>query len=66
MVVAISFVVFSSVFFSYYFMNQNEIDSRIIQNTINVDPEKKLVNQYSVGEYGSDHAHAQLQSLSMV
>jgi len=39
-------------------MNQNEIDSRIIQNTINVDPEKKLVNQYGVGEYGSDHAHA--------
>jgi hypothetical protein len=58
LVVAISFVIFSSVFFSYYFMNQNEIDSQIIQNTINMDPEKKLLNQYSVGEYGSDHAHA--------
>ncbi len=23
-----------------------------------MDPEKKLVNQYSVGEYGSDHSHA--------
>jgi len=58
LVVAIAFVIFSSGFFAYYFMNQNEIDSRIIQNTINVDPEKKLVNQYGVGEYGSDHAHA--------
>jgi len=58
LVIAISFVIFSSGFFSYYFMNQNEIDSQIIQNTFNVDPEKKLVNQYSVGEYGSDHAHA--------
>ncbi len=58
LVIAVAFVIISSGFFSYYFMNQNEIDSRIIQNTINVDPEKKLVNQYGVGEYGSDHAHA--------
>jgi len=58
LVITISFVIFSSVFFAYYFMNQNEIDSKIIQNTINFDPEKKLLNQYSVGEYGSDHAHA--------
>ena len=58
LIIAVSFVIVSSVFFSYYFMNQNEIDSRIIQNAINVDPEKKLVNQYGVGEYGSDHAHA--------
>ena len=57
LVFAVAFVIISSGFFSYYFMNQNEIDSRIIQN-INVDPEKKLVNQYGVGEYGSDHAHA--------
>jgi len=57
LVIAVSFVIVSSVFFSYYFINQNEIDSRIIQN-INVDPEKNLVNQYGVGEYGSDHAHA--------
>ena len=28
------------------------------QNAINVDPEKKLVIRYGVGEYGSDHAHA--------
>jgi len=58
LVIAIAFVIISSGFFSYYFMNQNEIDSQIIQNAINVDPEKKLVNQYGVGKYGSDHAHA--------
>ena len=58
LVITISFVIFSSVFFAYYFMNQNEIDSKIIQNTINFDPEKKLLNQYGVGEYGSDHVHA--------
>jgi len=58
LVIAVALVIIVSGFFSYYFMNQNEIDSRIIQNTINVDPEKKLVNQYGVGEYGSDHAHA--------
>ena len=57
LVIAISFVLVSSGFFAYYFMNQEEIDSHIIQN-MNVDPEKKLVNQYGVGEYGSDHAHA--------
>jgi hypothetical protein len=38
-------------------MNQDEIDSQIIQNTLNIDPEKKLLNQYSIGEYGSDHVH---------
>ncbi len=58
LVIAVAFVIVSSGFFSYYFMNQNEIDSRIFQNTINVDPEKKMVNQYEVGEYGSEHAHA--------
>jgi len=58
LVFAVAFVIISSGFFSYYFMNQNEIDKRIIQNYIGEDPEKKLVNQYDVGEYGSDHAHA--------
>jgi len=58
LVITVAFVIISSGFFSYYFINQNEIDSRIIQNYINVDPEKNLVNQYGVGEYGSDHAHA--------
>ena len=58
LVAVISFLIISTGFFSYYFVNQNEIDSRIIQNTLNIDPEKKLVNQYGVGEYGSEHAHA--------
>ena len=58
LIIGISFVLFSSVFFAYYFLNQDEIDSQIIQNTLRVDPEKKLVNQYGVGEYGSEHAHA--------
>ena len=57
LVIAIAFVIFSLGIFSYYFMNQNEIDSRLIENTY-VDPERDLVNQYNVGEYGSDHAHA--------
>jgi len=42
LVIAISFVLVSSGFFAYYFMNQTEIDSQIIQNAINVDPEKKI------------------------
>jgi len=58
LLIAVAFVIFSAGIFSYYFMNQDEIDSRIIQNTFNVDPEQNLVNQYGVGEYGSDHAHA--------
>jgi hypothetical protein len=57
LVIAISTVLISSGFFSYYFINQNEIDSQIIQNT-GLDPEKKLLTQYNVGKYGSDHAHA--------
>ncbi len=58
LVIAVAFMIISSGFFAYYFINQNEIDSRIIQNAINIDPENKLVNQYGVGEYGSDHEHA--------
>ena len=58
LVFAVVFVIVAIGFFSYYFINQSEIDSRIIQNRISVDPEKKLVNQYGVGQYGSDHAHA--------
>ena len=58
LVIVIAFAIISSGFFSYYFLNQNEIDSRIIQNTLIVDPEKKLINQYNVGKYGSEHSHA--------
>ena len=57
-IMSISFVIVASIFFSYYFINQNEIDSKIIQNTIRIDPERGLKNQYGIGEYGSDHAHA--------
>lgn len=55
---AVIFVVVSAGFFSYYFANQNEIDSQILQNTYNLTPEEQLAIQYGVGEYGSDHAHA--------
>lgn len=58
---AIGIVVFAIVstgFFSYYFLNQNEIDSQIVQNTLNISPEQILANQYNVGKFGSDHAHA--------
>ena len=58
MIIVIASIIVSSGFFSYYFMNQNEIDSKIIQNTIRLDPERSLIKQYGVGEYGSDHAHA--------
>ena len=57
-IMVISFVIVASTFFSYYFVNQNEIDSKIIQNAVRTDPEISLKNQYNIGEYGSDHAHA--------
>ncbi len=57
-VMAMAFLIVASGFFSYYFMNQNEIDSKIIQNSLIADPEKKLAHQYDVGKYGSEHAHA--------
>ena len=49
------FAVFSVGVFSYYFINQADIDEQIIQN---MDPQEILANQYSIGEFGSDHAHA--------
>ena len=58
LVFSIAFVIVSAGFLSYYFMNQNEIDTRIIQNSYVLDPDQKLANQYDIGEYGSDHAHA--------
>ena len=51
-------VVFLSGVFSFYFLNQTPIDSPIIQNALDVDPEKILINQYGIGKYGIDHAHA--------
>jgi len=57
-VIVVAFLIVSFGFFSYSLMNQPEVVSQIIQNTINADSEKKLVSQYGVGEYGSEHAHA--------
>lgn len=54
----IAFVIVSSGFFSYYFINQSEIDSQIVQNTLNMSPEQILADQYNIGKYGSDHTHA--------
>lgn len=58
LVFVLSFVILLSGVFSYYYLNQPDIDSRIIQNTINLDPEQRLADQYGIGEYGSDHDHA--------
>lgn len=58
LVMAIAFVIIASGFFSYYFIYQEEIDSKIIQNSPILDPEQRLVNQYGVGAYGSEHSHA--------
>ena len=57
-IMAAAFVIVSVGFFSYYFINQNEIDSKIIQNIVRSDPQRSLINQYGIGEYGSDHVHA--------
>ncbi|AFS81146.1 hypothetical protein NKOR_06325 [Candidatus Nitrosopumilus koreensis AR1] len=54
----IAFVIVSSGFFSYYFINQSEIDSQIVQNTLNMSSEQVLADQYNIGKYGSDHTHA--------
>jgi len=56
-IVVISSILISSGFFSYYFINQEKIDSQIIQN-MSLNPEERLVQQYDVGEFGSAHAHA--------
>ena len=49
------FAIFSVGILSYYFINQSDIDEQIIQN---MDPQEILANQYNIGEFGSDHAHA--------
>jgi len=57
-VIAVAFVIVSISFFSYYFLNQAEIDSQIIENNPYLDSETILAKQYGVGQVGSDHAHA--------
>ena len=57
-IAAVAFVLVSAGFFSYYFMNQSQIDSEILDNTLPLTAEQKMVSQYGVGEFGSDHSHA--------
>jgi len=57
-IAVVIFVLVSAGFFSYYFINQDQIDSEILDNTLPLTTEQKMVSQYGVGEFGSDHAHA--------
>lgn len=59
-IAAAIFVIVSVGFFSYYFMNQSDIDSQILDSTLPMSQEQKMVSQYGVGEFGSDHDHAAL------
>lgn len=58
MIGIVIFAIVSVGFFSYYFANQSQIDSEILENTLPLTPEQKMISQYGVGEFGSDHAHA--------
>lgn len=54
------FVVAAAGIFSYYFLNQNEIDSQILDNTGFRTLEEEMVKHYNVGLFGSNHEHAAL------
>ncbi len=56
----IVFVLVAVGVFSYYFLNQSEIDSQILDNTSFKTLEEKIANHYGVGQFGSEHAHAAL------
>jgi hypothetical protein len=56
----IAFVLVAVGVFSYYFLNQSEIDSQILDNTSFKTLEEKMANHYGVGQFGSEHAHAAL------
>jgi len=56
----IAFVLVATGVFSYYFLNQSEIDSQIIENTTFKTLEEKMAEHYGVGQFGSEHAHAAL------
>ena len=58
LVLVIVFMVFSAGFISYYMINQDTIDSKIIQNTRPMSPDQRLAEQFGAGIYGSDHSHA--------
>jgi len=59
-VFGIAFVLVSAGIFSYYFLNQSEIDSEILDNAAFKTLEERMVEHYRVGQFGSDHAHAAL------
>jgi len=59
-IAAISFVVLAAGIFSYYFVNQSQIDSEILDNTSIKTQEEQMVIKYGVGKFGSDHAHSAL------
>lgn len=56
----IAFVLVAAGVFTYYFLNQSEIDSQILDNTAFKTLEEKMVEHYGVGQFGSEHAHAAL------
>ena len=53
----IFFAIVSVGFFAYYFINQEYIDSEILDNTI-VTLDEHMASQYDIGQFGSAHAHA--------
>ncbi|MCH9658882.1 hypothetical protein K0U27_09400 [archaeon] len=57
-IAVLAFAVISAGFFSYYFVNQNDIDSQILDNAAFETLEEKMVKHYGVGKFGSAHAHA--------
>ena len=58
MISVVAFVLISAGIFSYYFVNQSEIDSQITDNTSFKTDEQKMAAKYDVGQFGSDHTHA--------
>ena len=59
-IAVLAFSIVAMGFFSYYFINQNQIDSDILQNTLPMTAEEKMAIKYGIGEFGSDHEHAAL------
>jgi len=51
------FAVVAAGSFSYYFVNQERIDSEILDG-ITFTIEERMIEKYNVGHFGSDHAHA--------
>ena len=57
----IVFVLVAAGAFAYYFLNQDEIDSQIIDSTeFSTTPDERMAKHYGVGALDSDHTHAAL------